>query len=56
LRVFEKRVLRKINGLKEGRSNSKSEKILNEKLHNSYSSLNIIRVMRSRRLRHVANN
>jgi hypothetical protein len=55
LRVFEKRVLR-IFGLKREEDGS-WRKLHNDKLHRLYSSLNIVRVIKSRRLRwagHVA--
>jgi hypothetical protein len=56
LRVFENRVLRRIFGPKrdEGRS---WRKLHNYKLHSLYSSPNIVRVIKSRRMRwagHVA--
>jgi hypothetical protein len=53
LRVFENRVLRRIFGPKRG----EWRKLHNEKLHNLDSSLNIIRIIKSRRMRwavHVA--
>jgi hypothetical protein len=58
--VFEKRVLRRIFGPK-GDEIIQVEcwrKLHNEKLHNLYSSPNVIRVMKSRTMRstgHVAN-
>jgi hypothetical protein len=56
LRVFENRVLRKIFGPKreEGRS---WRKLHNDEFHNLYPSPNIVRVIKSRRMRwaeHVA--
>jgi hypothetical protein len=56
LRVFENSVLRRIFGPKreEGRS---WRKLYNDELHNLYSSPNIVRVIKSRRMRwagHVA--
>jgi hypothetical protein len=56
LRVFENRVLRKIIGPKKEEDGS-WRKLHNDELHNLYSSLNIVRVIKSRRLRwagHVA--
>jgi hypothetical protein len=56
LRVFENRVLRKIFGLKREEDGS-WRKLHNDKLHNLYSSPNIVRVIKSRRMRwagHVA--
>jgi hypothetical protein len=52
LRVFENRVLRKIFGLKREEDGSR-RKIHNDELHNLYSSPNIIRVLKSRRMRWV---
>jgi hypothetical protein len=56
LRVFENRVLRKIFGPKRQEDRS-WRKLHNDELHNLYSSLNIVRVIKSRRMRwagHVA--
>jgi hypothetical protein len=56
LRVFEKRVLRKIFGPKREEDGS-WKKCHNDELHSLYSSLNIVRVIKSRRMRwagHVA--
>jgi hypothetical protein len=56
LRVFENRVLRKIFGPKR-EENALWRKLLNYELHNLYSSPNMVRVIKSRRLRwagHVA--
>jgi hypothetical protein len=50
LKVFENRVLRKIFGPK--READRSWRILhNDELHNMYSSPNIVRVIKSRRMR-----
>jgi hypothetical protein len=57
LRVFEKRVLRRIFGLKGNEVTGESGKLGNEELHDLHSSSNVIRVMKSRRMRwaeHVA--
>jgi hypothetical protein len=57
LRVFEKRVLRRIFGLKGGEVTGGWRKLNSEELHNLYSSPNIIKMMKSRRMRlagHVA--
>jgi hypothetical protein len=57
LRVFEKRVLRRIFGPKRDEVTGGWRKIHNEELHNLYSSPSIIRMMKSRRMRwagHVA--
>jgi hypothetical protein len=57
LRVFENRVLRKIFGLKRGDVTGGWRKLRNEEPHNLYSSPNIIRMIKSRRMRwaeHVA--
>jgi hypothetical protein len=56
LRVFENRVLRKIFGPKREEDGSWS-KLHNDELHDLYSSPNIVRVIKSRRMRragHVA--
>jgi hypothetical protein len=56
LRVFENRVLRKIFGPKRVEDGS-WRKLHNDKLHSLYSSPNIVRVIKSRRMRwagHVA--
>jgi hypothetical protein len=56
LRVFENRVLRKIFGLKREEVGS-WRKLHNGELHSLYSSPNIVRVIKSRRMRwegHVA--
>jgi hypothetical protein len=57
LRVFENRVLRRIFGLKRDEVTGEWRKLHNEELKNLYSSPNIVRVMKSRRMRragHVA--
>jgi hypothetical protein len=56
LRVFENRVLRKIFGPKREEDGSR-RKLHNHELHDLYSSLNIVRVIKSRRMKwagHVA--
>jgi hypothetical protein len=56
LRVFENRVLRKIFGPKREEDGS-WKKLHNDELHRLYSSPNIVRVIKSRRMRwagHVA--
>jgi hypothetical protein len=56
LRVFENRVLRRIFG-PEGEENGSWRKLHNDELHSLYSSPNIVRVIKSRRMRwagHVA--
>jgi hypothetical protein len=56
LRVFENRVLRKISGPKREEDGS-WRKLHNDELHSLYSSPNIVRVIKSRRMRwagHVA--
>jgi hypothetical protein len=56
LRVFENRVLRKIFGPKREEDGS-WRKLHNDELHSLYSSLNFVRVIKSRRMRwerHVA--
>jgi uncharacterized membrane protein len=57
LRVFENMVLRRIFGPKRDEAIGDWRKLYNEELHNLYSSPNIIRVAKSRRMRwagHVA--
>jgi hypothetical protein len=57
LRVFENRVLRRIFGPKRDEVTGGWRKLHNEELHNLYSSRNIIRMIKSRRMRwagHVA--
>jgi hypothetical protein len=57
LRVFENRVLRRIFGPKRDEATGDWRKLHNEELNNLYSSPNIIRVSKSRRMRwagHVA--
>jgi hypothetical protein len=51
LRVFENRVLRRIFGPKKGEVMGGWIKLHNEEPHNLYSSLNIIRMIKSRRMR-----
>jgi hypothetical protein len=56
LRVFENRVLRRIFGPKRKEDGSR-RKLHNDEVHNLYSSPNIVRVIKSRRMkwaRHVA--
>jgi hypothetical protein len=50
LRVFENTVLRKIFGPKREEDGS-WRKLHNDELHNLYSSPNIVRVIKSRRIR-----
>jgi hypothetical protein len=57
LRVFENRVLRRIFGPKRGEVMGEWRKLHSEELHNLYSSPDIIRQVKSRRMRwmgHVA--
>jgi hypothetical protein len=57
LRVFENRVLRRIFGSRRDEVAGDWRKLHNEKLHSLYSSPNIIRMIKSRRVRwagHVA--
>jgi hypothetical protein len=51
LRVFENRVLRRIFGPKRDEVTGDWRKLHNEELHNLYSSPNIIRMIKSRRMR-----
>jgi hypothetical protein len=55
--LFEKRVLRRIFGLKRDEVTRVWRKLHNEELHNLYPSPSLIRIIRSRRMRlavHVA--
>jgi PAS domain-containing protein len=55
--VFENRVLRRIFGPKRDEVSGEWRKLHNEELHDLYSSLTIIRIIKSRRMRwagHVA--
>jgi hypothetical protein len=57
LRVFENRVLRRIFAPKRDEETGDWRKLHNEEHHNLYSSPNIIRIIKSRRIRwagHVA--
>jgi PAS domain-containing protein len=51
LRVFENRVLRRIFGLKRDEVTGDWRKLHNEELHDFYSSPDIIRMIKSRRMR-----
>jgi hypothetical protein len=50
LRVFEKRVLRRIFGPKSNEVTGEWRKLHNEELHDLYFSPNIVRLMKSRRV------
>jgi hypothetical protein len=50
LRVFENRVLRRIFGPKRDEGTGDCRKLYNEELRNLYSSPNIIRMIKSRRM------
>jgi hypothetical protein len=57
LRVFENRVLRRTFGPKRDEVTGDWRKLYNEELHNLYSSPNISRMIKSRRMRwrgHIA--
>jgi hypothetical protein len=57
LRVFENRVLRRVFGPKRDEVTGEWRKLHNEELNDLYSSPNIVRVVKSRRMRwagHVA--
>jgi hypothetical protein len=53
LGVFENRVLRWIFGPKRDEVTGEWRKLLNEELHDLYSSPDIIRIMKARRMRWV---
>jgi hypothetical protein len=53
LMVFENKVLRRIPGPKRDEVTGEWRKLHNEELHNLYSSPNIIRQIKSRRMRWV---
>ena len=55
LRVFENKVLRKIFGAKKDEITGEWRKLHNAELHALYSSPNIIRNFKSRRLRYAGN-
>jgi hypothetical protein len=57
LGVFENRVLRKMFGPNRDEVTGEWRKLQNKELHDLYSSLNILRIIKSRRMRwagHVA--
>jgi hypothetical protein len=53
LRVFENRVLRRIFGPRRDEVTGDWRKLNNEELHNLYSSPNLIRMIKSRKMRWV---
>jgi hypothetical protein len=53
LRAFENRVLRGVFGPKRDEATGEWRKLLNEELNDSFSSTNIVRVIKSRRMRWV---
>jgi hypothetical protein len=54
LRVFEKRIVRRIFRLKRDEVTGGWRKLHNEELHNFYSPLSIIRMNKARRMRWAA--
>jgi hypothetical protein len=54
LRMFENRMLRRIFGSKRDKGIGEWRKLHNEELRNLYSSPSIIRMIKSRRVGHVA--
>jgi hypothetical protein len=54
-RVFENRVLRRIFGPKRDEVTGGWRKLYNEELHNLYSSPDIIRTIKARRMRWLGN-
>jgi hypothetical protein len=50
-KIFEKRVLRGIFGPKRGEVARGWKKLHNKELHNLYYSINIIRIIKSKRMR-----
>jgi hypothetical protein len=55
VRVFQNRVLRRIFGPKRDEATGEWRRLHNEELNNLYSSPNIIRVIKSRRMRWAGN-
>jgi hypothetical protein len=51
LRVFENRVLRRVFGPKRDEVTGERRKLRNEELNDLYCSANIVRVVKSRRMR-----
>jgi hypothetical protein len=49
--VFENRVLRRIFGPKRDEETGEWRKLHNEKLHDTYSSPSVIRIVKARRMR-----
>jgi len=53
MRIFENRVLRKIFGPKQGKVTGEWRKLHNEEFNDLHSSLIIVRVIKSRRMKWV---
>jgi hypothetical protein len=53
LKVFENRVLRRISGPEREEVEGGWRRLHNEEHHNTYASLNIVKVIKSRRMRGV---
>jgi len=55
LRLFENKMLRRVFGPKRDKVTGEWRKLYNEELNDMYSLLNIVRVVKSRRMRWAGN-